>query len=124
LIVSRFGFELPHQGRPWPYVLAGVSFVALGVSALVKRDWVMVGYIAFGMWYLAMGVYRFVDRRAHPEDPSEGMTRTTSDAKELTITGIDGDTVRCSRFDPQTGKTDAWVGSWSAFEDLTTAATR
>jgi hypothetical protein len=35
------------------------------------------------------------------------------------VTGVDGDTVLCSRYDPETGKTDAWVGSWSSFEALT-----
>jgi hypothetical protein len=32
---------------------------------------------------------------------------------------VDGDVVSCSRDDPETGKTDAWVGSWSRFEALT-----
>ena len=70
---------------------------------------------------MVFAALRLVNRRRHPDwsDPDNDLTRTARDGTLLTITGVDGDTVLCSRYDPETGKTDAWAGSWSSFEALT-----
>jgi hypothetical protein len=100
--------------------------VVVGVSALgAPHHQAIVGYVslAFGALYLAQAVSIFVDRRDNPDPPNSEVGRewTTSDGRRLTVLGIDGDTVRCERWDPLTGVTDAWVGSWDRFQAVTSA---
>jgi hypothetical protein len=98
----------------------GVLWIALGASALVKHDDVIALYALFGALCVAMGVYRFVDRRNNPDpsEPAVGSTWKTGDGRRMTVGGIDGAIVRCSRFDPRTGTTAAWVGSREALQEL------
>jgi hypothetical protein len=121
--LAHFLFWSPKRGSPWVIVSVAVLFVFLGLSAVTG----LIGYTPVGWIWLAMaagyaanGAYMFVDRRKNPTplDPQPGHVWAASDGRELTIEGIDGDIVRCSRYDPRTGVTDAWVGSWDRFQEL------
>jgi uncharacterized membrane protein YfcA len=54
----------------------GALWVALGVSALIHHDDATGLFALFGAVYVAMGIYRFVDRRRIPIRPSPASERS------------------------------------------------
>jgi hypothetical protein len=121
--LAHFLFWSPKRGSLRVQIVVAALFLCTGVAAVAGLyGGAAIGWIWLlgGVGYSAQAAYMYVDRRKNPDprDPEPGQVWTASDGRQLTIEGSDGDTVRCSRYDPRTGVTDVWVGSRAAFEAL------